>query len=306
MIEKIKVYRGLGQYDTNADNFELVLNNPTTYGIAITNIRGLGHTKANINIHKLPNLAGGIYNSNTIGERNIVFDLLYTGNDIERSRNNSYAIFPVGEGIRIAFFMGTGTFYIDGYVETNDPDIFSPQESASVSILCPTPYFYSTIKYEQTSKAVVPAFKFPFSNNSTTEPLLKFSDYVTQSINPVEYRGDVDYGFSAAIKVIKPFTTAVLYNVDTNESITLDFTNMGNPLNALESGDIINIGTAIGGKRIDIERNGLVHGYTNTMTPGSTFFNLHQGYNNIQLSTNLEDPYAYDLVITYNNHYRGI
>ena len=68
---------------------------------------------------------------------------------------------------------------IEGYVESNDPAIFSKDEGSDISIVCPNPFFYSagkdgintTIFY-----GVEALFEFPFSNESLQDPLLEMGE----------------------------------------------------------------------------------------------------------------------------------
>ena len=66
-----------------------------------------------------------------------------------------------------------------GYVESNEPNIFSSQEGTSISIICPDPFFYSAGEDGNNVTdfySIDPMFEFPFSNESLTEPLLVFGD----------------------------------------------------------------------------------------------------------------------------------
>jgi len=133
---------------TNPSGDVLVLDmkNPLLSGFKITSITGLGPTKASINTTDFGSGDGSVFNSARVGMRNIVLTLVLIENPtIETMRQLSYKFFPVKQ--RIALVVETDNRIVQtyGYVEANDPDIFSSQESIQVSILCEDPYFYSVV-----------------------------------------------------------------------------------------------------------------------------------------------------------------
>ena len=51
-----------------------------------------------------------------------------------------------------------------GWVESNEPTIFSREEGCQISVICPDPYFYSLSKDSTIFSGIEPALEFPFSN----------------------------------------------------------------------------------------------------------------------------------------------
>jgi hypothetical protein len=185
----------------NPSNDELILEltNPEKSGIQVRHIDGIGPTKSNINIYDVPSIDGGLFNSARTQARQIVlklgFEWLKLGDHttplIEDARHLSYKFFPLKRKIRLEFITDYRTLYIDGYVESNEPDIFSKDETTTVSVMCPDPNFYASdtqyglINYPNQNK-----FEFPFSNESLDRNLIEFSTTNGTSGCSIDYEGD--------------------------------------------------------------------------------------------------------------------
>ena len=171
MIKSITVTNYLG------DTLKMELSRPQLSGFIITAITGLGPGKSNINTTEISTNDGSLYNSSRVPNRNIVISLRYLGNDsIEDVRQMSYKYFPIKKKLRLLIETDNRLAEIDGYVESNEPEIFSKEEGADISIICPYPFFYSADgDGMQTTvfSGVEPLFEFPFSNESLSDPLLE-------------------------------------------------------------------------------------------------------------------------------------
>ena len=119
----------------------VLANEDARHGLLIKSIDGLGPAKANINVVQMATLDGSYYNSARLDQRNIVIGLIFNG-DIENARLNTYEDFPIKGEVKLEIETDRRTVYTKGYVESNEPDIFSKQEEAQISIICPDPYFY--------------------------------------------------------------------------------------------------------------------------------------------------------------------
>lgn len=151
------------------ETLTIVLNEPWDSGLAVTGIDGLGPEKATINTTPFSMMDGEHYNSSRIGYRNIVikFQLLEDSqtNLIETTRIKTYKFFPVKKQIKLEFTTDSGKYYIYGYVESNEPDIFQKNVTTQISVICPDPYFRKIGKNIDLAK-YDPKFMFKFSNES--------------------------------------------------------------------------------------------------------------------------------------------
>jgi len=185
----------------NPSNDELImeLTNPEKSGFTIRHIDGIGPTKSNINVYDVPSIDGGLFNSARTQYRNIVLKLGYmwitTGDHttptIEDARHLSYKYFPLKRKIRLEFVTDYRTLYIDGYIESNEPDIFSKDEVTTISVICPDPNFYaSDTEYGYINYANQNEFEFPFDNDSLNEKLIEFSSIYPSNSCKIDYKGD--------------------------------------------------------------------------------------------------------------------
>ena len=185
----------------NPSNDELImeLTNSEKTGFTVRKIDGIGPTKSNINIYDVPSIDGGIFNSARTQARNITLTLGFTwiATDdhtsplIEDARHLSYKYFPLKRKIRLEFVTDYRTLYIDGYIESNEPNIFSKDETTTISVMCPDPNFYaSDTEYGYINYPIQNEFEFPFDNNSLQDDLIEFSEISSTNSCVINYKGD--------------------------------------------------------------------------------------------------------------------
>lgn len=213
------------------ESIKLPLDNPYESGLAITSITGIGPTKANVNMTDLAISDGAIFNSARIGSRNIVitFRLLEDPKTglVEDSRQRTYKYFPLKKMLTLQFETTNRLLAIQGYVESNEPDIFQKEETAQISIICSIPYFYHPNSIVVLN-GIQPGFSFKFSNESLTEKLLSFGEIVDRNGVTYDYTGDVETGVLFRIFVISsPLTKLSLTNITTNTKMDLDLSKVG-------------------------------------------------------------------------------
>lgn len=275
MIKSITVTNYLG------DSLKLELARPDRSGLAITSITGLGPGKANINTTELSTTDGGLYNSARVPVRNIVISLRYLWhNTIEEARHLSYKYFPLKSKIQLAIETDERLSEIEGYVESNDPTIFSNAEGTDISIICPNPYFYSAEKVTTVFSGIEPMFEFPFSNESLRTPMLEMGSIENATDKVIIYEGDAETGVVITIHAIGEATGIAIFNIGTREVMRLNtdkleaFTGSG-----IIAGDDIVISTIPGDKYIRLHRNGEEVNILNCLDRDSDWFKLSRGDN---------------------------
>lgn len=158
MIKSITAINYLG------DRTKITLNeSEPEHGLLLMSAEGLGPTKGQINTMKMSTADGSKYNSATKEERNIVLKFRFT-NDVETTRQLTYTIFPVKQEVILIFETDNNTLWTMGYVESNEPNIFSNEEGNNVSIICPDAYFYTLQNRSFIISTVRSAFEFEFSS----------------------------------------------------------------------------------------------------------------------------------------------
>nr|DAE96011.1 MAG TPA: tail protein [Caudoviricetes sp.] len=263
------------------ERLDMILDKPELSGFVIRKIDGLGAAKANVNITDIITTDGGIFNSARLSSRNIVLDLIFFGNDIEEIRQRAYKYFPIKKELTFIVKTDYRELEISGYVETNEPNIFSEQEGTNISIICPNPYFYSKNSNYTVFAGVEPSFEFPFSNESLTEPLLIMSEIQNKTENVIYYSGDSDVGVTMHIHCIGGVGDITIWNVNTRQKMIINATKVGVLLNntAFKSLDDILIKTERGDKGIYLIREGVFYNILGALDPGSEWLRIHKGDN---------------------------
>ena len=278
MIKSITVTNYLG------DSIKLELARPELSGFVVESITGLGPGKATINTTAISTTDGSLYNSARASNRNIVIGLKYLWKDsVEDVRQLSYKYFPLKKKLNLVIETDNRISQIDGYVESNDPNIFSNQEGSDISIICPYPFFYSAEgDGMQTTvfSGIEPMFEFPFSNESITENLLNMGEIQNKTENVVVYNGDVETGVVITIHAIGDATDVAIYNVLTREVMRIDTTKLAAFTGeGITDGDDIIISTIQGEKSVTLIRDGVTTNILNCMDKNADWFILSKGDN---------------------------
>lgn len=275
MINKVTVTNHLGESVT------IELRLPEKSGFLVRGIEGLGPSKANINKTELSTDDGSVYNSAHVSSRNIVFTLRLLPNvTIEDSRQKSYKYFPIKRCVTIRIETDNRICETIGYVESNEPNIFSKEEESIISVICPDAYFYSPQNEITEFSYVDSSFEFPFSNESTSQDLIVLGDLQLNTTKNIYYTGDASVGMIITIHAIGAANNVEITNVNTNGSILIDSTKLialtGEDIHA---GDEIIISTIKGNKSAFLQRDGTLTNILNALDKYPDWFQLDRGDN---------------------------
>jgi hypothetical protein len=224
---------------------------------------------------------GTLYNSARVNQRNIVFTLGFLGTPlIESTRQLSYKYFPIKKQVKLLFETDNRLCETYGYVESNEPSIFTKDETAVISVVCPNPYFYSTLINTTQFAGVTPSFEFPFSNESLTSKLIEFGQISTQTEQNVVYTGDAEIGVTIVIHALGTATNIKIQNMNTRESLTIDTTKLASlTRSGIVVGDDIVISTVKGSKYMILVRGGKIINILNCLDRDADWFQLSRGDN---------------------------
>lgn len=281
MIYSLAVTNFLG------DRIRLELGKPENTGFLIKSITGLGPVKANVNTTEVATNDGSMFNSARLSQRNIVIQMVFVnsiyGEDIEEIRQKSYKYFPIKKNVELVIETDNRYVRTTGYIESNEPDIFSKQEGTQISIICPDPYFYSASEDGNNVTdfySIDPMFEFPFSNESLTEPLLVFGEIQIKTEGVITYTGDSEIGVMIYIHAIGPAEHINIYNTETREVMTIDTVKLEKLTGrGLIAGDDIIINTLKGEKSIILVRSGVSYNILNCLDKNTDWFTLVKGDN---------------------------
>ena len=184
MIKSITIINDFGEKKV------IELGAPETSGLWVKAMKGIGPGKANINVTDMASSDGGIYNSARSEVRNITLtlgfipytirdgnkDITYSVEDVRRdlykwfakkrwiefivNMEQSMGLDDNRQEIIRKFSLGT-----DGYVESNEPDIFNKEETTSISIICPDPNMYI---YDENGNITSEALSFSATDDTFT------------------------------------------------------------------------------------------------------------------------------------------
>lgn len=281
MIYSIVVTNYLG------DRIKLELGKPDVSGFLIKSITGLGPAKANVNTTEVSTNDGSLFNSARLSQRNIVLDMVFIntvyGESIEDLRQKSYKYFPLKKSVELTIETDNRYVKTTGYVESNEPNIFSSQEGTQISIICPDPYFYSAGEDGNNVTNFYsndPMFEFPFSNESLDEPLLVFGEIQIKTEGVITYHGDSEIGVMIYIHAIGPATNINIYNTETREVMRINTEKISSLTGkGIVASDDIVINTAKGEKSITLIREGVSYNILNCLDKNTDWFMLAKGDN---------------------------
>ena len=278
MIKSVIVTNYLGE------SIKLILGEPEKSGFLIKSITGLGPGKADINTTKLSAIDGSVFNSAKVNERNIVLTIVFLEKDtIEDARQLTYKYFPIKKPLTLLIETDNRYCYAEGYVENNDPNIFSIQEQTQISVICPDPYFYSageTGKNVTIFSGIEPEFEFPFSNESLTENLIITGAIQNKTEEVITYNGDSETGVFIRIHAIGAVKMITIYNTGTRELMKIDTDKLASLTgNGIIASDDILISTVKGNKYVHLVRAGKEYNILNCLGKNSNWFTLAKGDN---------------------------
>lgn len=219
MIKSVEVSHTYGQYN----RLKMILDSPeSSEGYAVTEIRGLTPGKTNIGTTDWAIIDGSSVISNRLGKRTISIDIRflddYSGRTIEQMREYLYLYFPIKKNVKLTFTKTNGkSYYINGIIEKNEPIIWSKEESATIDVLCPNPYFKDSEFEEFDYMEQIPYWHFDSFEPRVYVPdeSLDFypdSDIVTFPISEIltvkerilHNSSNVDVGLEMTIKALGP------------------------------------------------------------------------------------------------------
>lgn len=278
MIKSVTVTNYLGE------SLKLELMKPEKTGIIVKKIEGLGPPKATINSTKVASGDGDVYNSARAEGRNIVMTLGFMfAPTVEDARQKTYKYFPIKKPVTLLIETDNRLCETVGYVESNEPNIFSEEEETQISIVCPSSYFSSDDNGGTTTVVfygVEPLFEFPFSNESLTEPLIEFGAIKNRQEENIWYDGDTEVGVIIRMHALGEVRQVTIYNTGTRERMHIDTDKLSAIMGSgIKNGDEITISTVRGDKYITILRDGVYTNILNALDRNTDWFQLAKGDN---------------------------
>ena len=269
----------------------------------VIGIEGLNPPKSNIFHTEVSGMDGSKMLSSKLETRNIVITVKINGN-VEKNRINLYNYAKSKHYCKVWYKNGMRDVYIEGWVESNECNLFSESEQMQISIICPDPYFQSAHEIVTDVSMVLGAFEFPFAygskgieHNTITDDAIDFSIYMEDRIVNIINDGEEETGINVKITATGSVTNPTIYNVDTREYFKL---NIG-----LIDGDILSIDTNRGHKSVKLSRGVDTTNVINKVIRNSTWLQLNKGDN---LITYDADEGVSDMLVifTHRSKYQAV
>lgn len=280
MVESIEVIN----FSNDSKPLKLVLADPenelTSQGFAVTSVTGLGPGKATVNSSELVTIDGAQIVNTRLSKRTIKIDLRFlpisykqNGKWVDDSvadlRRKSYRYFPIKEKVKLIFTnveyrrnqnepYGVGTeerksYYIEGVVEQNEPNIWSKEESSTIQIVCGDPYFKDVNRQIKSFNGLIPRFHYKsdvYSGwvdpdmdlypESGETPMFIVSERIVREFLTMYNESYVKTGGIFTMKANGTVVRPAIYNRTTDQILTLNTT--------LNKGDKVIIDTRKGYK----------------------------------------------------------
>lgn len=292
------------------DSVELDLANPWAGGIAVVGASGLGPADGTINTVNFATSDGALFNSSRIKSRDIELNLKFLGSDIEAVRHRLLRYFRVKHPITLDFITDYRHTYITGHVEKNEIDIFSKNEGADITIVCPNPFFRlrdpakgkNSVRFTTST----PSFEFEFQDPNADSPTLIFGEMSSTGETIVVYEGDADASTIVDIQFLGPATGVKLYNTTTQTRINIDTNEIARLLGStIRAGDRLSISSGVGDKYVRAYRDGTVYNALSALDKDSDWIFLTPGDNliTVRADTGIDNVSA---IISFENLYESI
>lgn len=331
MIKSVIVTNNLGE------SIEMELRSPEKSGFLITDIDGIGPGSGNINITELATMDGGIYDSARLPSRNIVLNIRFYDEyeTVETLRMKSYKYFPIKKEISLTVVTDSVMLRTSGFVEKNEPNIFSNEEGTQISIICPDPNLYLKDPSIKRFNTIRPLFQFPFKGgtyiesvsdliddrseniiDSNNDPILLTTYELTHKIKmslmdlsqyqTLYYSGHEDVGIEMRFHFLGVVTNPTIYNITKNKKMSIN-TEMIEKISGsgIIFGDDIVISTVKGKKSIVLIRNGEYFNIFNCLDKDTSWITLSHGENILYITSDSGIEYV-NLTIVNDIVYEGV
>ena len=117
---------------------------PVDTGLLIVDVKGLGGLKSTVNTLGGVTSPGVELNYTKVNQRQIEITIILDGGatgDTKAGRELIRRHFPIWKGMTLGVVSGDVTYEIDAVVESVDINMFSRNENADITLMCPNPFF---------------------------------------------------------------------------------------------------------------------------------------------------------------------
>lgn len=287
------------------DNLSITLRKTSAAPWFLTSFSGMYDTDFDVFTSENANIDGSIYQSSRIGQRNIVLTIKNRSKHSD-GRHLLARIFAKGQCGTLQYSNGVVSRKIDYYTEKAD---FSDQGvrsddsgivTATISLICPDPYFYDLYDTSFTMSSFMPSFSFKHAFMVAKE---EFGYRQKEKIKVINNDLSVDgTGMTIKISCNGSVKNPSITRVEDHAHIYIGTT--AKPLN-LVAGDVVTVTTESGNKKVTLTHDGNTSSINQYLSEDSSFLQLRRGTNSIGYSAD-EGVDSMIIGISYRQRYTSV
>lgn len=283
---------------TNNDGVGIVFENDFSPWL-LTDVDGVYLIDANLYTSDNTMTDGATYQGTTIEKRNIVLTLLDKGTDHKADRTFLYQVFKPKAPGTLVYEEDGDEKSIDYYVENVSIEGLGKHRSATVSLICPDPFFTDTIDTEVIIAGWQKLWTFP--HEFTLE---SFGERTKTKIGTVNNESAADnIGLTITITATGAVTNPSITRVESQQ--TMKIGTSSSPF-TMASGDVLRITTGVNDKHVYYTANGGTEEEINQyLDESSEFIQIMRGINSIGYTADSGDDYM-DVLMTFRYKYLGV
>lgn len=230
----------------------------------ITEVSGLYPADALINTDQAAYIDGGKFNSSKVNMRTINFGFSIE-HDAELARRQVYRVLQPKRPVKLFYESDLYDVYIEGYVQSLIINHFDAKQTATMTMLCPFPYFKEAQEIVEEFSSLTKKFHFPFYSTETPKQIIMGEIKAIPDMY-VRNGGMIETGLTIELYARGPVSGIKVYNYDTQEYIGVN--------QEMIRGDLITITTGQGNKTATLMREGVTTNIFNSIMEGSTWLQL--------------------------------
>lgn len=242
---------------------------------------------------------GATYQGTVVSKRNIVLTL----RDKENHRLNRYQLyqlFPSKTKGTLTYSEDGVDRVIDYYVESIDIDSVAKVRTATISLICPDPFFKATSDIVLTMAGWDSGFKFIHEFNADGEA---FGQRIQERLKTIENNSGAEgIGLKIEIYANGAVSNPSITQVETGNTVKVGTT--AHPMNMV-NGDLLTITTETNNKKVRFTHEGVTTEINEYLDEDSEFIQLIAGTNTIGYAADSGDAYM-TVTLTYREKYLGV
>lgn len=287
----------------NADGVEIRMSYEENAVFFIDTVDGVSSVDNSVATSSNTTVDGSTYQGSVTKQRNIVITLLltaYSEAEHREYRNMLYKCFKPKTAGTLTFIEEDEKRIIDYRVESVDIDNTGVNRSATISLICPDPFFKDIADTEIIMAGWENAFEFIHEFKEEGEEFGYRTAEITKAIDNDSAADNI--GMEITISATGPVTNPAVYHQEEKEHIKIG---TDNQTFSMQAGDILRITTVTNEKDVVLIRDGAEESVNQYLDEESEFIQLVHGANTITYAADTGREYM-NVSVKYRYRYLGV